>query len=81
MSNNGQRRPKVTTRGWELLVLWKDGLMSWVKLKDLKESHPVEVAEYAKAHGIDDKPAFIWWRGVSCDVTLKAIGVTRIDSR
>ena len=30
-------------------------------LKDLKESNPVEVAEYAVAHKLDDKAAFEWW--------------------
>ena len=27
----------------------------------MKESHPVEVAEYARAGGIDKEPAFKWW--------------------
>ena len=27
----------------------------------MKESHPVEVAEYARARGIDKEPAFEWW--------------------
>ena len=40
---------------------WKDGIESWVHLKDLKESHLVDTAEYAKAQGIADKPAFAWW--------------------
>jgi hypothetical protein len=30
---NGQQRPRHTTRGWKLLVQWKDGSMSWVPLK------------------------------------------------
>ena len=30
-------------------------------LEDLKDSHPVEVAEFAKARGISDEPAFAWW--------------------
>jgi hypothetical protein len=58
---NGQRRPKRTTKGWELLVEWKDGAVTWVPLKDIKESNPVEVAEYAIANKIDNKPAFAWW--------------------
>ena len=33
----------------------------WVPLADMKESHPVEVAEFAVARGIDRKPAFAWW--------------------
>ena len=27
----------------------------------MKESHPVEVAEYARARGIDKEHAFKWW--------------------
>ena len=37
----------MTTRGWKLQVEWKDGSISWVPLKDLKASNPVELAEYA----------------------------------
>ena len=35
--------------------------MRWISLKDLKESNPVDVAEFAVARGIDDEPAFKWW--------------------
>jgi len=59
--NRGRRRPKQTTRGWKLLVEWKDQTTSWVPLKDLKESNPVEVAEYAVANKIVEEPAFAWW--------------------
>eukprot|EP00804_Cyclotella_cryptica_P014742 CCRYP_021053-RA/>CCRYP_021053-RA protein AED:0.33 eAED:0.33 QI:0/0/0/1/0.33/0.25/4/0/339 len=47
----------------QLLVgcCWKDGSTSWEKLSDLKESHPVQTAEYAVAQGIDHEPAFNWW--------------------
>ena len=57
-SNAVHRR---TTKGWQLLVQWKDRSTSWTPLKDLKESNPVEVAEYAVANKIADEPAFIWW--------------------
>lgn len=30
-------------------------------MKDIKESHPVEVSEYEVAHGINNMPAFAWW--------------------
>lgn len=53
--------PKKTTRGWQLLVEWKDGSMDWVKLSALKESYPVQLAEYAVANGIEHEPAFNWW--------------------
>ncbi|KAL7557788.1 hypothetical protein ACA910_013065 [Epithemia clementina (nom. ined.)] len=48
-------------RGWKLLVSWKDGSSTWVPLKDLKASNPIEVAEYAVANKISDQPAFRWW--------------------
>ena len=47
--------------GWELLVKWKDQSESWVRLCELKESHPIEMAEFAMARGIQDQPAFVWW--------------------
>ncbi|GAX20073.1 hypothetical protein FisN_1Lu447, partial [Fistulifera solaris] len=52
---------KITTRGWELLCEWKDGSSDWVRLSDIKESHPVQVALYAVGAKIDDEPAFAWW--------------------
>ena len=61
VTNSGQRRPQRTTRGWKLLVSWKDGSTSWVPLKDMKESHPVQVAEYALVNKILEEPAFAWW--------------------
>jgi hypothetical protein len=35
--------------------------MSWENLADLKESHPIETAKYAKILGIEQEPAFNWW--------------------
>lgn len=61
VSRGGNRTAKKTTRGWELCVEWKDGTSDWVKLKELKESNPVELAEYAVANLISEEPAFKWW--------------------
>ena len=61
VSSNGNRIPKRTTRGWELLVEWKDGTLDWIPLHELKKGNPIEVAEYALANKIDDEPAFSWW--------------------
>ena len=60
-TKNGRHHLRKTTKGWELLIKWKDKSESWIKLADMKESHPVEVAEYARARGIDKEPAFEWW--------------------
>ena len=57
----GKKTRRITTKGWSFLVNWKDGSQSWVPLKDIKESNPVEVSEFAKARGIDKEPAFAWW--------------------
>jgi hypothetical protein len=57
----GQKRMRKTTQGWKLLIQWAGGSESWIALKDMKESHPVEVAEFARARGIHDEPAFSWW--------------------
>ena len=58
---SGTVRKKRTTRGWEMCVRWKDGSHDWVALKDLKESYPVQLAEYATNNRIHNEPAFAWW--------------------
>jgi hypothetical protein len=60
-NKSGTRKPKITTAGWELEVEWKDDSTTWVPLKHLKESNPVELAEYAVANRIAEEPAFKWW--------------------
>ena len=40
---------KKKTRGWKIGVLWKYGDLSWIPLKDVKTSDPVEPSEYAAA--------------------------------
>jgi hypothetical protein len=61
ITRNGNKVPKKTTAGWELLVAWKDGSTDWLKLKDIKDSYPVQVAEYAVTNNIAHEPAFNWW--------------------
>ena len=60
-TSRGQRRLHKTTAGWKLLVKWRDQIESWVKLSELKESHPMDTAEFAKLRRIDNKPGFAWW--------------------
>jgi len=61
MTRSGNKKPKRTTKGWKLCVECNDGTRNWILLKDLKESNPIDVAEYAKANKIDDEPPFKWW--------------------
>ena len=60
-TGTGTRRRPETTNWWELLAQWKDGGTNRVSLKDLKESYPVQTAEYAFAAKIAMEPAFAWW--------------------
>ena len=52
---------RQTTKGWKLLVRWKNGETNWLSLKDLKESEPVRTAEHAVANKLTYEPAFAWW--------------------
>ena len=61
ISKSGQKKHKATTKGWEFLIKWKDGIQSWVPMIEVKESYPVQLAEYAKLHQLEDEPAFVWW--------------------
>jgi hypothetical protein len=61
VNSYGVKRRKTMTRGWELLVEWRDGSSDWVALKDLKESYPVELGVYANENSLEDEPAFAWW--------------------
>ena len=47
---NGRPYLQRSTVGWQICCQWKDGSTSWEKLSDLKESHPVQMAEYVQAH-------------------------------
>ena len=60
-SSSGNIHRKRTTRGWKILVEWKDGSVDWVLIKDLKQSTPVELTEYFVENKISDEPDFNWW--------------------
>jgi hypothetical protein len=52
---------RKTMKGWDICVSWKDGSTSWEPLCNLKESNPIELAEYAIANKIAQELAFAWW--------------------
>ena len=60
-SKNGTKRLRQTTAGWDFLVEWTGGTRQWISLKILKESNPVQVAEYAVARNLTEEAAFAWW--------------------
>lgn len=61
ISQNGNIHKRCTTKGWHLCVQWKDGSTSWEPFKDMKESFPVQVAEFALSQGLMEEAAFAWW--------------------
>ena len=72
-------KPIITTKGWEIYVKWKDQSTSWVLLKDLKESNPVELAEYAVSQNIQSEPAFKWWVGYT--LKKREAIIAKVNSR
>ena len=60
VSFNGNRHRTRTTAGWLLEVEWKGGTKTLVPLKDLKESIPFEVTEFAVAQNLTNESAFAW---------------------
>ena len=48
-TKQGKLTQRHTMVGWLLLIKWKNGPKEWVHLKVLKESNPVDVAEYVTA--------------------------------
>ena len=58
---NGRRYKKKMTTGWEMEVEWKDGTSSWLPLKTLKETNPVQVTNYTHGNKINMEPTFDWW--------------------
>ena len=39
----------------------KDVSFTWKQVKDVKDSFPVQLSEYAILNQIADEPAFAWW--------------------
>ena len=78
-SKNGAKRYVETTKGWELLIQWKDGSTSWEALKDVKESYPVQLAEYSIQRKISSEPEFRWW--VNHTLKKKSMIISKIKSK
>ena len=60
-SGNGEMKLKQMMWGWHFLMHVKDKSLEWMTLKELKVSHPIELAEYAVANDLTEEPAFKWW--------------------
>ena len=60
-SSHGKLHRKRKNHVYKLLVEWKYGSVDLVSLKDLEQSNPVELAEYAVVNEIRDEPDLNWW--------------------
>ena len=58
VTKRGQNNIRKTTVELQLLLKWRDQSEACIHLKDIKESHPIEVTKFAKAQGIADEPDF-----------------------
>ena len=58
ISKTGRKRLRKNTKGWDFLCLWKYVSTAWAPLKDLKESNPVDIAEYIVGNKISEESAF-----------------------
>ena len=55
------KKTRYTTKGWHFCAQWRNGTTSWHTLYDLKQTYPVEVAEYVINNKLASEPAFTWW--------------------
>ena len=51
----------MTTKGWEICAHFKDGSTDFISLKYLKQSYPIELADFSQLYGIREEAAFAWW--------------------
>ena len=58
ITSQGTTRKKRTTKCLELLVRWKDGSNNCICLKDLKDSYPIDLMDYAVRNNLQEEPAF-----------------------
>ena len=52
-TKTGSKRRFITTKGWDFQIKWASGDTTFIALKDIRETNPVEISEYV--------PAFAWW--------------------
>ena len=74
-----KRTMRHSTKGWSFHIKWGYGATLWVDLKYLKETNPVDIAEYATDHGNQDEPSFAWW--LPYTLRKKDVIVSAVSSR
>ena len=60
-----------------MCVEWKDGTETWLPLKDMKESYPIQVTEYAETNKLMSESAFAWWTPFTLKKQEQIIGAVK----
>lgn len=68
-----------TTKGVEIRVRFKDGSENWLPMSEVRNSNPIELAEYAIQRGIANEPAFAWW--VPRTLRLRRRMISKVQSK
>ena len=42
----GNKRQRKTTKGWEIIVQWKERRLNWIYLKEINNYYPVHIVGY-----------------------------------
>ena len=79
VTRRGQKQLRKNIIVWKLLIRWMVGSESWIHLKDIKYSHPIEVSEFSKDIGIAYEPSFEWC--VPNNLLKKYVFLTSVKSR
>ena len=51
----------MTKKGCEICVIWKDGSIDCLLLKDIKQYYPIELSYFMQLYGMHEYTAFAWW--------------------
>ena len=83
---NRNRKVKVTTKGWDVLVQYKDVSEILILLKYARKPNPLEIVEYNVSKELSGEPALVWWisqvlrtmRGMISRIKVKKLAKGRI---
>ena len=57
----GVKRRVVTNKVWKLKVKWDSVKTSYITLKYIGKTNPMEIEEYTKYNKTNKEPEFAWW--------------------
>ena len=79
--HRGRRFMRRSNVGCQMCVQWRDSSTTWKALKDIKESHPIERAEYVVDQEIYHKLSINWWVNAVLNNMLRIISLCKEEKR